>query len=139
MTIDAIRAITLDVLEVHSPDESFLVETYDPNRDYTGKAASGPQGFGAEIAVALLLPVVWKLVEKLLEEAAKELGQEWVRRLIAAWKVRANDTAPAETLDTEVVEEIKRRLIAGGVEDVKVTALAATIAASLIRHPQIGK
>ena len=126
-TIDLVR----DVLEKEAPDELLLLDDYSP-RKQQGAVAGGPLGFGAEAAVALLLPVVWKIVEAYLMESVKEAGKQTAAVLVKMWRDRSVKLEVPAPPSPELLANIQQQLVANGVELTRHPNLALTIAQTML-------
>lgn len=77
MTLERlVNELTGDAISKFAPEESILVESYDPSQANYGAAAGGPQGIGIETAITLALPFVYKFFEELIGRLAAKTADE---------------------------------------------------------------
>lgn len=129
-----VNAAAAEVIEKLAPEEMFLLSEFDPSKANSGSASRGPLGIGLEATVALLLPVVWKVIESLFSDVAEELKKEvaktFVQQLKRFWERRASAEEPPD----ELVKEVADRLLSEGVDLSKHPSLAQVIATSFVKH-----
>jgi len=78
--LELIREITGGVLRDISPAELFLLPSYDPASRTAGKTSGGPQGFGGNEQLVLLLPFVYKFLETFIAKLASHSADfVWTR------------------------------------------------------------
>jgi len=71
-----------------------LIDSYDPSNALYGKTAKGPSGFGVEAGIALLMPIVWKLAEKLLSEIYGQSVSALAKKILASIVPSGSDKGP---------------------------------------------
>lgn len=93
--ISLIKDLTRDVLESESPEEVFLLNSYDPSVNATGTTAKGPQGFGGEVVIVLVLPYVYKFFDKFIERMGTRAADgTW--DLVRKWFLDMDESPSAE-------------------------------------------
>ena len=123
----SIRAIVKTVLEVQSPIEAELVDTYDPTMESHGITSKGPSGFGGTHEMILLLPFVWEIVDAFFKEASKQAMAELVKQL-KDYLIRAVEgSAAREERAANAVSLIATALQAKGIEAQQSRAVAVTV------------
>lgn len=87
-----------------------LVEAYDPTQRSYGTTAKGPSGFGFETGIALLLPAVWKLTEKIVDKlgdkAADAIAAKAMKILESKKSSGPSDDAALRELTTWAENEL---------------------------------
>ncbi|MBY3182758.1 hypothetical protein HFO24_13925 [Rhizobium laguerreae] len=123
--------LTREVLVEASPNEIFLLDSYDPNQSDLGAACRGPLGFGIAEAGALLLPVVYALFQSLLKEATSEASRALVSKIKA--QITALGDKPAHARET-LFESIDRYLEKSGISEERRAKAVPAIFEVVIRH-----
>lgn len=67
-----VRNITTEVIKSEFPEEQILIDHYDHNSADYGTTGKGPQGMGLEIAAGLALPIVYKFLDRLIDNAVND-------------------------------------------------------------------
>jgi hypothetical protein len=124
---ELIRAMTTSVLEAVSPDETILAATYSPSHRQDGEAAKGPRGFGAETAIVLLLPYVYRFFEKLVDRVAQQSGDS-LHELIKRWLQKPTAADPA------LVAMVEAELCAAGLDKEQAAKAAPSVLKTIASH-----
>ncbi|MCA1375832.1 MULTISPECIES: hypothetical protein [unclassified Bradyrhizobium] len=124
-----IRELTTEVLEEISPDETFLVQSYDPDssKGSGGSTSKGPQGFGAGDAIVILLPFIFDFFKKFGETIASELGKS-TYAAAANWFVGGSEGEDAARVS--IIESLKE----SGVPSDAIEKATVAILTSLKKH-----
>jgi hypothetical protein len=105
--------VVLSVIERVAPDEAIIAQAYRP--DARSNASKGPLGFGADIAIGLLTPIVWKLVNLLSDEILKQLAKQSVDKLLSVFRtgepLPSSEQASVTTLKKAVEERLQQEKI----------------------------
>lgn len=115
------------VLEV-SPEEVVLIDEYDPDSNCYGRTALGPQGFGVEATVFLILPYVYRFFEKFMDKFASNSADD-AYKVVRSWLDSSNELA----IDN-VRALIGQELRVAGVPEEKVGGLAEGVIKVLRKH-----
>jgi hypothetical protein len=131
-----IRELSRKVLTLHSPEEVFLLEFYQGNTKAGGATSNGPLGIGFESVAVLLLPVVWKIFEDIIDEAKKEIIKSGTKDGITSLKELLKNRRKAIVLDDALpallLEDIRLQLIELGIDSKQHSNLAETMSLVLV-------
>jgi hypothetical protein len=94
----------------------------------------GPLGFGAEAGIALLLPVIWKIIDLILDELAKEATHEFIKRLKAFLFSKAEPSATPVESANKILELVRVELESDGIDPARARAVAATLLSVLSKN-----
>jgi hypothetical protein len=123
-----VRSLTSTALEQVAPDEVFLLDHYDASGQAFGSASKGPQGFGAETAIALALPFLLKFFEKFIEKIGSNAAD-------TTYKAISGYLATSEpTPDTVVTAALEAELVAAGFTETRATEIVVAVVASIDKH-----
>ncbi|NMQ29794.1 hypothetical protein E4Q23_19720 [Candidatus Accumulibacter phosphatis] len=125
--VQIVKTLTTAVLKELSPEEVFLVEDFDPALQLDGETSSGPQGFGAEAAIAMLLPFVYRFFEKLVDRLASRAGDGGYDLLLRWFRVPSTDD------DERIIDLIRKELRLSGLND-ELANKAAPVALRVLRE-----
>jgi hypothetical protein len=131
---ESVRAITKSVLLDVAPEELLALNGYDPLQNNYMRAGHGPLGIGVETIAALLLPLIWKVVETLLEDITAEIRKETAKSFVKALRQIWGRVADNTEIPLELIAEVEERLRSEGVDLTKNPSLAASVAAALVKH-----
>jgi len=106
------RDTVLLLVKKFSPGEAPLVDQLESKSVRDGRAAKGPLGFGVELVVPRLAPILWKVVEALYTEALKDLSKAAINKILASFR---NNSAQNALETQQLVEKVRDQLIAQGV------------------------
>lgn len=120
-----VHDLTAKALEQIAPEELFLLADYDPTAAQFGATSKGPQGFGAETAIALAMPFLIKFFEKFIEKLAANAADSTCKKI--AGYLATNTKAPTP----EVSDAIRQELIAAGLPPGKADQAVSAVAAVL--------
>ena len=105
--VQAARQLLLPVLDSCAPDEVQLVEAFDGEQN--SRASRGVLAVGLEIAVPLLLPVLWSFLEDYLGEGISGLSKKLGEKL-AEYLLRNPEKDYSVTLDAEKLRLLRDAL-----------------------------
>ena len=125
---ELIKRLTAHVLHSISPEEEVLVDMYDPDSKVDGQTSQGPRGLGAEVALGLLLPYVYRFFEKAVDRIAIKaadsafdaLGQ-WLR-------------SPKPDSNSTLVEIVRKELLQAGLDQSTAALAAPAVLKALVQH-----
>ena len=106
------RDTVLLLVKKFSPGEAPLVDQLESKSVRDGRAAKGPLGFGVELVVPRLAPILWKVVEALYTEALKDLSKAAINKILASFR---NNSAQNALETQQLVKKVRDQLIAQGV------------------------
>lgn len=86
-----LKSLTREAIEIAAPEELFLLDHLGSEQTQSPKTFSGPQGFGIEMGITLIAPVLYKFLEKLLERLVAK-GAERTGDALLAW-IMGNDSS----------------------------------------------
>lgn len=117
-----VRELTGNVLAKVAPEELVLLDTFDPeSTEYEG-VAQGPQGFGAETAIALALPFVYKFIDKFVERLAANLADD-LSAAVKRWLASPTD----DKSETQVCARVRAELTSMGMPPADAASAAGAI------------
>lgn len=125
---ELVRVLTLDVVRSVSPEEEFLVESFDPRSQIDGQAAKGPRGLGAEVVLGLLLPYVYRFFEKAIDRFATKAADSSIDALTRWIRDSKSDSDPT------LVRVVQHELQQAGLEESKAAVAAPVILKALAQH-----
>ena len=123
-----VRLLTAEVVNSISPEEAFLVDSFDPKSQIDGQTAKGPRGLGAEIALGLLLPYVYRFFEKAIDRFAAKAADSTFDAL-ARW-IRSSKSE----LEPSLVQVVQRELQQLGLDESRAVEAAPTVLKALATH-----
>lgn len=121
------RSLVKVILEIESPVESELVDTFDPAKAFHGITSKGPSGFGGAHEIALLLPIVWELIDAFFKEAKKQAIAEVVKQLKDSLVRAVKGRSAREAQTAAALSLIATALQASGVEAHQSLSVASTV------------
>ena len=121
------RDTVLLLVKKFSPGEAPLVDQLESKSVRDGRAAKGPLGFGVELVVPRLAPILWKVVEALYTEALKDLSKAAINKILASFRNNSAQNA------LETVKKVRDQLIAQGVRLENYPNLAEAIVQTCIQ------
>ncbi|MFF3544260.1 hypothetical protein ACFYXD_20725 [Streptomyces platensis] len=143
----AVRQVVCDVVAESASEELPLIEGMRGlddaavDRALTRRGRSRePLGFGLEVVVALVTPVLWAVLAELAKQTLSTVGEgaaPRVRSRVRGWFRRSGDTTPLELPPlsqqqiVQVREAVLERCTAAGVEGARALAVADGVAARL--------
>src|SRR5689334_8211881 len=101
------RDTVLFLIEKYAPEEAPLVDHLEKKSVSDGRTAKGPLGFGVELVVPLLAPVLWKVVEVFYTELLKGLSKTVVDKVLDSFK---SNTAQDALEAQQLIQKVKDRL-----------------------------
>lgn len=123
-----VRGMTTKVLEIVSPDEAILVESYSPENRRDGEAARGPRGFGAEAGIVLLMPFIYRYFEKMVDRIAQKSGDA-IYEMLIRWIKK-----PAAIADPALVAMVEEHLRAAGLDSEQAAKVAPSVLKVVASH-----
>ena len=120
-----VKKVTIAVVEQCAPEEIAIVQEYKP--DATHLRRRGPLDFGAEIAITLLTPVIWKVVAEFGDAVLKEFAGQSVKKLLAVILVKAAPSPDEAKTRDAIAAKVRNILKTAGVDDERREALAKSI------------
>ncbi len=124
------RDTVLLLVKKFSPGEAPLVDQLESKSVRDGRAAKGPLGFGVELVVPRLAPILWKVVEALYTEALKDLSKAAINKILASFR---NNSAQNALETQQLVKKVRDQLIAQGVRLENYPNLAEAIVQTCIQ------
>jgi hypothetical protein len=124
------RDTVLLLVKKFSPGEAPLVDQLESKSVRDGRAAKGPLGFGVELVVPRLAPILWKVVEALYTEALKDLSKAAINKILASLR---NNSAQNALETQQLVKKVRDQLIAQGVRLENYPNLAEAIVQTCIQ------
>lgn len=125
---ELVKVLTGDVIRSVSPEEDILIESFDPGANVDGQSAKGPRGLGAEVALALLLPYIYRFFEKAIDRMATKAADSVVDALTGWIRGSKSD------IDPVLVQVVQQELQQAGLEKSKAIAAAPAILKALVQH-----
>lgn len=110
-----------------APEETILLDGYDPAIDRYGETARGPRGLGIETAVVLVLPYLYKFFDAFITRIASQLADEstaLVKKWLASGGVEFDQHARAI---------IGKALLDAGLPESKLQDVLASVAEVLLK------
>ncbi len=133
---ELVRLLTADVVHSISPEEEFLVESFDPKAQIDGQAAKGPRGLGADLALGLLLPYVYRFFEKAIDRFFEKAIDRFATKAadstfdaLARW-IRGS----MSDSDPTFVQVVQRELQQAGLDESRAVAAAPAVLKALAQH-----
>ncbi len=117
----SVRELTRRVLASVAPEELVLVDSYEPLAGDFGKTGRGPMAFGIEATAILVMPIVYKFFEALLNEVAKQSASTALAKVKQLFKQRYSADKPA------ALEFVKGELRSGGLSGDKLDKTSTAI------------
>jgi len=124
------RDTVLLLVKKFSAGEAPLVDQLESKSVRHGRAAKGPLGFGVELVVPRLAPILWKVVEALYTEALKDLSKAAINKILASFR---NNSAQNALETQQLVKKVRDQLIAQGVRLENYPNLAEAIVQTCIQ------
>jgi hypothetical protein len=124
------RDTVLLLVKKFSPGEAPLVDQLESKSVRDGRAAKGPLGFGVELVVPRLAPILWKVVEALYTEALKDLSKAAINKILASFR---NNSAQNALETQQLVKKVRDQSIAQGVRLENYPNLAEAIVQTCIQ------
>lgn len=124
------RALIHEVVATAAPAEVFIANSYRPDQDESGKTAKGALGFGAEAAIALSTPILFKFFEQVYDEASREAAHGLVSGL-RAYLTRHHSASQS---DDDLRQTISAELQRLGVERDDIEQIAHQILSVTQKH-----
>ncbi|HIV73010.1 MAG TPA: hypothetical protein H9903_18895 [Candidatus Aquabacterium excrementipullorum] len=128
---ELVKDLTGDVIRSISPEEEFLLDEFDPKVRMDGQAAKGPRGLGAEVALGLLLPYVYRFFEKAVDRCVAKAADSAADALL---KWLRESTSLADPAALKVVEH---ELQQAGLDESRAAAVAPAVLKALAEHRSI--
>lgn len=125
----AVLEATRRVVAKCAPEELVILETSAFPPGPAPRTGSGPLGFGLEVAVAALSPLIYKFFEALFTEMGKNSGGKLGEHVASVF----NDKHRALSQDA-IAAHIRRYLEAHGVDEARIESATEAIMSELPPH-----
>lgn len=132
-----VKDLVQRTLEEVAPEEVILVNHFVDDVN-SGKTAKGALGFGSETAIALILPIVWKIYDQIISELTKEIAQNTVGSLKKVLSKLLSIESPA-TNDEPIANRLTEWLRKEGIEGDKAQEVASKILEELLKEDKVIK
>lgn len=130
-----VNVLVIQVLDVESPEELFLVESYNPSDRTMGITAKGPLGFGgADTVIALMLPIIYKFFDTLMDEIFKDAAKDLVKRIKTYVLSRPENQLQADAEHETLVTLVREELELAGLDISRSSSVANTVLDALVKN-----
>jgi len=124
------RAAVGEIVGQLRPEELILLDSYDPDVR-PPKTSGGPLGIGVTLAVTLLTPIVWKIVDGLCGDILKELSRKAAAEIVALVSARFQSKDPA-VIKAKIVDYAAAELETSDLTPAQKAEISDRIAAVLL-------
>lgn len=121
-----IRELVRQVIEIHSPEELFLIQEFNIKKIKKGPTQVGPLHDGIGISGDLLLPILWLIFSELIRETAKLTAAKCLNYVVEFWKKSVAGSATSADR-ANALNSLQQKLIEEGISHERAAVLASTI------------